>query len=287
MGDALGITTEPLLLPEEQRLLTEVARRIASLVERIEARQAHEQLQEQVRHADRLATIGQLASGVAHELNEPLGAILGFAQLLAKTPRMPRTARADIARIEAATLHARDIIRELMLFARQTQPTLESLDLNQLIRECSTLWAWRCDDRGIETVYELDDGLPRLRADAGQLRQVLTNLVVNALQAMPEGGRLTVATAARDGQVELGVTDTGEGISPAIESRLFDPFFTTKDIHEGTGLGLAVVHGIVTGHGGRIDVESRPGRGTRMCVRLPVAGREPDTDQPGERNRHA
>lgn len=267
-------SSAPLLLAEEQRLLTEAARRIASLIERIEARHGQEQLQQQVQHADRLATIGQLASGVAHELNEPLGAILGFAQLLDKTPRIPSQARGDIARIMSAALHARDIIRKLMTFARQARPALEPIDLNGLIKESRSLWAWRCEDRGIETVYELSPSLVMMHADAGQIRQVLINLVVNAIQAMPEGGRLTLATCVNGNMIELSVADTGEGIPADVLPRLFDPFFTTKDVNQGTGLGLSVVDGIVSGHGGRIDVESQPGRGACIRVYLPLTGRD-------------
>ncbi len=258
-----------LLLAEEQRLLNEVARKIADVVERMEERQAHEALQKQLRHADRLATIGQLASGIAHELNEPLGGILGFAQLLAKTPRLPRAARDDAVKIEAAALHARDIIRKLMVFARQSPPQLKKIHLDRLIEKSVSLWAWRCEDAGVRVTYALEPDLPSFPGDEGQIVQVMVNLVVNAVQAMPEGGCLTLATARSRSWVELSVADTGVGLSADVQKKMFDPFFTTKDVNQGTGLGLSVVHGIVTAHGGKIFVESKLGRGTRVRARFP------------------
>ena len=257
-------------LDEEQRLLNEVARQIARIVERKEDQEAHEALQEQLRHADRLATVGRLASGVAHELNEPLGSILGFTQLIEKTPRMPRAALTDIAKVKAAALHARDIIRKLMVFARQTPPQYSSVDLNSVVEKSAGLWTWRCEDAGVRVVYELDAKLPSIVADERQILQLTTNLAVNAMQAMTEGGDLTLATSHGKEWVELSVSDTGAGIPSDILPRVFDPFFTTKDIDQGTGRGLSVVHGIVAGHGGSIRVKSKVGRGTRMHVRLPI-----------------
>lgn len=265
----------PPFVPEEQALLDEVARQVSFIVDRRETAAEQDRLQAKLRHADRLATIGQLAAGVAHELNEPLGAILGFAQLLAKTPRLPALARKDIGRIEASALHARAVIRQLMTFARQTCARDARVNINLLIQESAGIWLPRCEAEGVRLEYALDEGLPEIVADDGQLRQVLTNLVVNAVQAMPEGGVLRIETAREDNVLRLVVCDTGVGIPSEILSRIFDPFFTTKDVDQGTGLGLAVVHGIVTGHQGKIAVESVPGRGTRVTVRLPI-NRPPD-----------
>jgi signal transduction histidine kinase len=257
-------------LDEEQRLLDEVARQVSLIIDRRETAAEQDRLQAKLRHADRLATIGQLAAGVAHELNEPLGAILGFAQLLAKTPRLQAQARTDIAKIESSALHAREVIRQLMTFARQTAPRDARVNVNRLIQESAGIWLPRCETEGVRLEYALDGSLPEIVADHGQLRQVVTNLVVNAVQAMPEGGILRIETAIEGNALRLTVCDTGVGISPEILPRIFDPFFTTKDVDQGTGLGLAVVHGIVAGHQGRIAVESKLGQGTRVTVRLPV-----------------
>jgi two-component system, NtrC family, sensor kinase len=270
-------------LDEEQRLLDEVARQVGLIVDRKETAAEQERLHAKLRHADRLVTIGQLAAGVAHELNEPLGSILGFAQLLAKTPRLPRQVRKDIAKIQDSTLHAREIIRQLMTFARQKPPRDVRANISRLIVESVGIWLPRCEAEGVRLEYALDKSIPEIVADDGQLRQVVTNLVVNAVQAMPNGGVLRIETA-RDGEwLCLSVCDTGVGIPPEVLPRIFDPFFTTKDVDQGTGLGLSVVHGIVSGHEGKISVESAPGRGTRVSVRLPLH-RSPD--QPPNRGGH-
>ena len=258
-------------LKEERHLIDSIARQVSLFVERKETEGEKEVLQEQLRHADRLATIGKLAAGVAHELNEPLGSILGFAQLAKKTPGMPRQADQDLDRIVSASLHAREVIRKLMLFARQMPPRRTRLNLNQAVREGLYLFEARCARQGIELALSLAPGLPDIHADATQLTQVMTNLVVNAIQAMPKGGRLSVVTWSDSDSVCLRVEDTGEGMSPDVKKQVFMPFFTTKEVDQGTGLGLAVVHGIVTAHKGSIRVESQVGRGARFEIRLPLA----------------
>uniref|UniRef100_A0A7C4CCA4 histidine kinase n=1 Tax=candidate division WOR-3 bacterium TaxID=2052148 RepID=A0A7C4CCA4_UNCW3 len=259
-------------LKEERNLIVAVARELSLFVERHEAALEKTQLEAQLRHADRLATIGQLAAGVAHELNEPLGNILGFAQLALKAEEMPGRVRSDIDRVVQAALHAREVVSKLMLFARQKPPTKEYVQLNELVEDGLYFLGARCAKAGIELVRELAPGLPAVNADAAQLHQVLVNLVVNAIQAMPRGGRLVVRTEAGDRAVALVVEDTGVGMSEDVLNRIFVPFFTTKPVGEGTGLGLSVVHGIVEGHGGAVEVESKPGKGTRFRVVLPAKG---------------
>jgi len=258
-------------LKEERSLIDAVARQVALIIERRQAEEEQARLQEQLRHAERLATIGQLAAGVAHEFNEPLSSILGFAQLAAKTADLPEPVRQDLSKIVSAALHAREVIKQLMIFARQTPPAETQVDLNDLVENSLGFLESRCARAGIRVVRRPAPGLPEITADAAQLSQVLINLVVNAIQAMPDGGTLTVETAARPGQVELTVSDTGVGMSKAIQEKIFLPFFTTKDVNQGTGLGLAVVHGIVTAHRGSIRVESAPGQGSRFEVRLPTS----------------
>lgn len=270
------------LLEEEQSLLDEVARQVSLIIDRRETAAEQERLRSKLLHADRLATLGQLAAGVAHELNEPLGSILGFAQLVAKVPRLPRQAREDVGRIEAASLRARDVIRQLMAFARQTPPREGRVDVNRLILKSADLWRPRCQTEGIRLEYALDPGLPETLADESQLRQVVTNLVINAVQAMPEGGTLRIETTSRDGAIRLAVRDTGTGIAPEVLPRIFDPFFTTKDVDQGTGLGLSLVHGIVVGHGGRVEASSEPGHGTCVTVTLPVRTPVEDDGEDGE-----
>jgi signal transduction histidine kinase len=258
-------------LKEERRLIDTIARQVALFVEQRETEEEKDRLQEQLRHADRLATIGKLAAGVAHELNEPLGSILGFAQLAKKGAGLPSQAEQDLDRIVSASLHAREVIRKLMLFARQMPPRRTRLNLNRVVREGLYLFEARCARQKIELALALGTDLPEVYADATQLTQVLTNLVVNAIQAMLGGGKLYVETRADAEAVILRIEDTGEGMSPEVKKQIFLPFFTTKEVDHGTGLGLAVVHGIVTAHQGTIRVDSQVDRGTRFEIRLPLA----------------
>jgi len=267
-------------LKEERGLIDTVAKQVAMIIERRQAGEERVRLQEQLRHADRLATIGQLAAGVAHELNEPLGNILGFAQLALKTPGVPDQTLGDVDKIVKSCLHARQVIKKLMVFARQELPEKASINLNELVQDGLFFLESRCKRQGIEVIRALAPDLPEITADASQLHQVLVNLVVNAIQAMPEGGRLTLSTAASDDSVTLVVEDTGTGMPEDVKKKLFIPFFTTKDVGQGVGLGLAVVHGIVAGHRGTIGVHSEPGHGARFEVTLPVKG-PPDKEEVG------
>ncbi|HPO13571.1 MAG TPA: ATP-binding protein [Candidatus Hydrogenedentes bacterium] len=270
-------------LREERNLINAVAQQVGLIAERKQAEQERALLQSQLRHADRLATIGFLAAGVAHELNEPLGNILGFAQLARKCPALPEAANQDLKKIETASLHAREVIRKLLMFARQMPPEKTLVDINQVVHEGLYFIEARCAKAGIEVEYALDSALPLIFADASQINQVLVNLVVNALQAMPEGGKLLIQTETGKDHICLNVEDTGPGMSPDVLQRVFVPFFTTKDVGQGTGLGLPVVHGIVTSHEGTILIRSEVGKGTRFEIRLPVA---PSTETVEENPHH-
>ena len=259
-------------LKEERNLIDAVAGQVALVVERRQAEQDKLKLHNQLLHADRLATIGMLAAGVAHELNEPLGNILGFAQLAKKCPGVPASAEQDIGKIEAASLHARGIIRKLLVFARQAPPEKTQVNLNQVVEDGLYFFEARCAKEGIEMVRLLSPDLPEVTADPAQLNQLLVNLLVNALQSMPGAGKITVETRLCDDGVCLTVEDTGTGMSKEVLDKIFVPFFTTKDVGHGTGLGLPVVYGFVTAHNGSINVKSESGCGTRFEIQLPVAG---------------
>jgi len=259
-------------LAEERALIDAVAREVALIVERRRADREQAQLREQLIHADRLATIGQLAAGVAHELNEPLGSILGFAQLAQKSSSIPQQASQDMAKIVNVALYMREIIRKLLLFARQMPSIRGRVDLNQVVQNALSFFKARCASSGIALRVHTEPALPQIVGDAAQLNQVVVNLVVNAVQAMPDGGELTVETRAADDHVLLSVRDIGTGMTEEVRKQAFLPFFTTKDVGEGTGLGLPVVHGIVGAHGGRIRFESRAGHGSLFEVRLPLGG---------------
>jgi signal transduction histidine kinase len=258
-------------LKEERKLIDTVASQISFILERKHAEDERLRLQDQLRHADRLATIGQLAAGVAHELNEPLGGILGFAQLIQQSHEMPPQIEQDINRIINSSLHAREVVKKLMIFSRQLPTRKTLVDLNKIVREGLYFLESRCMKAGVDLVRNLEPDLPVIKADQSQLYQVLVNLSVNAVQAMPNGGRLLIKTKCNEGFIKLTVEDTGIGMNKEIMNKLFIPFFTTKDVNEGTGLGLSVVHGIVTAHGGEIRVESEPDIGSKFEISFPVS----------------
>ncbi len=259
-------------LKEERILIEALAREISLIVIRKRAEEEKFRLQEQLRHADRLATIGQLSAGVAHELNEPIGSVLGYSQLIYKHPDLPSQIKQDAEKIMKASLHAREVVKKLMLFARQTPPKKIRVNLNRVVEEGLYFLESRCEKEGIKVVCSLSENLPEVTADPAQLTQVLVNLVVNSIQAMPKGGELTVQTKALNESVLLIVKDTGVGMSENVMNKIFLPFYTTKDVGRGTGLGLAVVHGIVTSHEGAIHVTSKEGQGTTFKIQLPLKG---------------
>jgi len=261
----------------ERNLIDAVAREVALIAESRQFEEERAKIQEQLRHADRLVTIGQLAAGVAHELNEPLGNILGFAQLAKKCSGLPGQAAQDIGKIVDSALFARDVIRKLLIFARQSSTRKSRTNLSEVVEQGLLLLESRCKNEGIGLRREIDPDIPELVADSSQLNQMLVNLVVNAIQAMPRGGVLTIRTRSDEDHAVLIVEDTGIGMSEDVAKRIFDPFFTTKDVDAGTGLGLAVVHGIVTSHGGSIDVTSAVGAGARFEIRLPL--RPPELEE--------
>ncbi|MHC4560658.1 MAG: ATP-binding protein [Planctomycetota bacterium] len=269
MEDRPEIDEGPFLI-DERKLINTIAQEIAIVIQRKRAQAERITFQEQIRHADRLATIGHLAAGVAHELNEPLSGILGFSQLAKKYPNLPKQVSQDLSKIESESLNAREIIQKLLLFARQTSPTKNQVNLNHIVEEGVYFLEARCKNAGITLTLTLQTGLPEITADPMQLRQVVVNLVVNAIQAMPDGGNLTITTALQNKFIWLVVSDTGEGMTDKVKERIFEPFFTTKDVGGGTGLGLPIVYGIVTSHRGEVEVHSQQGRGTRVEIKLPT-----------------
>ncbi|MDD5475048.1 MAG: histidine kinase dimerization/phospho-acceptor domain-containing protein, partial [Syntrophales bacterium] len=210
--DALQLLQENPFLAEEESLIENIAGQVAYMIEHQESERAKAEIHSQLIRADRLAAIGQLAAGVAHELNEPLNTILGFAQLVEKTPDMPSSVYKDLKKITEASLHARKIIRELLIFARQTTPSRTRFSLNRIIEEELILFESLCGNSGVVITRVLDPGLPDIVADKSQILQVISNLVVNSLQAMPRGGVLTLRTDSLGQAVCLVVEDTGTGM---------------------------------------------------------------------------
>ncbi len=257
-------------LSEEKPLLKTIANELGLISERKHFEDEREKLQQQLLHADRLVTVGQLTAGVAHELNEPLGGILGFAQLIKKYGEINETVEKDIDKIIKAAMHAREIIRKLMLFSRQKTPEKTLFNINERIDDGLYLLESRIKKSGIVLKKELSEDIPLIKVDPSQLHQVLVNLVVNAIQAMSDGGTLTIKTEKSINSVNLIVKDTGIGMTSDEIDKIFIPFFTTKGINEGTGLGLPVVLGIVQSHGGSVKVDSEVGKGSVFTVKFPV-----------------
>jgi len=234
-------------------------------------------MEQVLKERDRLASLGLLAAGVAHEVNTPLTGISSYAQmLLADTPEGdPR--HELLRKVERQTFRAAHIVNGLLDFARHRRGERGEVDLRRIAEECLDLLRERLSRRSVRVVTELEPAPVLVLGDSGELQQVVTNLLLNAVDAMPEGGTLTIGVHAADGRARLVVADTGCGIRPEHLGRIFDPLFTTRAGQGGTGLGLAISQQIVTQHGGRLDVASRPGEGARFTVDLPE---EPPSGSP-------
>ena len=229
-------------------------------------------LQRQLAQAEKLAAIGEMLSGVAHELNNPLTTIIGFSELL-QDADVPDQVRADLQRIYRQAKHSSRIVQSLLTFARQSRLQVAEVDINALLTSTLEFMRPQLKSCKVRVTLDLDPHLPRTLADAGQLQQVFLNLFSNALQAMSEahgGGNLHVSSQSTPTDIRLAVRDDGPGIPPELLRRVFDPFFTTKEVGQGTGLGLSICYGIVREHGGRIWAESEAGQGATFYVELPI-----------------
>jgi two-component system NtrC family sensor kinase len=235
-------------------------------------------LEQQRIQAERLSTIGRLVAAVAHELNNPLMSISGYAQLLLENPTLDAQARRDIAQIDLQATRAARIVQSLLLLAHERQPERERLALNELIQRTLALQEYQLLKEQITVILDLAPQLPDVIADAHQLQQVFFNLITNASYAISMSGRsgaITLRTAVSgepdgDPTVRVEIHDTGIGIPEEIMDKIFDPFFTTKPVGRGTGLGLAICFGIIQEHSGRIWAERRPNGTTCLLVTLPA-----------------
>ena len=225
----------------------------------------------QIRRSDQLASVGRLAAGVAHEINNPLTGVLAFADLMRDKENMDQQDREDLEVIIRETKRVREIVRGLLDYARETPSLKTSLNVNEIVRQTTQLLGKREAFQNVNIVELLADDLPPVNGDRNQLQQVFLNLALNACEAMPDGGTLQISTSLAGNRVVIEVTDTGCGIKPEHIEQIFDPFFTTKPVGKGTGLGLSVSCGIVQQHDGTLEVESAPGKGATFTVTLPSA----------------
>jgi signal transduction histidine kinase len=223
--------------------------------------------------ADRLASLGEMAAGLAHEVNNPLTAVMGFSYLLMQNPDTPVDVRNDVEAINREGKRAAEIIRNFLTFARGQKPEKQAIYINDILEEVLKLRHNQMEKENIQVNFSLWEDLPAIQGDISQLQQVFLNIILNAEYFMyrtNRRGTLTVNTKLTDGKVIVIIRDDGPGIAPEAIGRIFDPFYTTKDVGEGTGLGLSICHGIVMEHGGTILAESEPGQGATLTVELPV-----------------
>lgn len=231
-------------------------------------------LQLQIIQMDRMSSIGQLAGGVAHEINNPLTGVLGQAQLLLEKYPPDHPHRSMVERIESAAQRCRRIVRALLDFARDKNYNFSLTDINKLILETLDFTKTELESRKIELINKVPQDLPQVRVSPGHVQQVFINIINNAIHAMTVGGRLTISAETKKDFMEISFTDTGSGIKKENLGHVFDPFFTTKEVGKGTGLGLTISYGIIQRHNGEIIARSEgEGKGATFIVRLPVGGR--------------
>ncbi|HXG51255.1 MAG TPA: ATP-binding protein [candidate division Zixibacteria bacterium] len=240
-------------------------------------------LERHLRESDRLASVGQLAAGLAHEIGTPLNIIGGRAEYLLRRPRSTEEITENLQIIRSQMDRIANIVRQLLEFSRRREPAFRTVNLPLLLKNVTSLVGHKIAEKGASVKIEADERLPAIQADPDLLQQVFVNLYLNSLHALSDGGRITISCeSAREeigpppGWVRVVIEDDGEGIEAAHLGHVFDPFFTTKDVGEGTGLGLAVSYGIVKEHGGEIRVESEHGKFTRFIIDLPVFGQVPE-----------
>ena len=255
-------------LREHERLRQE----LADLREHERMRRELEQTQRQLLQTEKISSLGRLAAGVAHEINNPLAGVLIYADMLMKEIKHNEQWRQDLEEIINQTLRCKQIVSRLLEFSRQSLEERVVFDVNQVIGHCVELLGRQALFHNIEIIQELQPDLPQILGNPGELEQVFTNLIINAADAMDGRGTLTISSRSdlKAEQVILKFTDTGPGIAPAIKDKIFEPFFTTKPVGVGTGLGLSVVYGVVQRHSGDIQVESPSDGGATFTLKLPL-----------------
>ncbi|MBI3782213.1 MAG: hypothetical protein HY270_02310 [Deltaproteobacteria bacterium] len=254
------------ILPRRDDEIGDLAVKINSVTARLHS--SHQQMMQ----TEKMVAAGVLASGIAHEINNPISGLQNCLRRIQANPEDVRQTTEYTAVMLRATEHVEAVVRSLLAFSRRTPRQQDVIDLRDVIAKGVVLADFRLQKTRIELRQTIPDESAWVLADEAQLVQVVVNLVLNAIDAMPGGGVLQIALDCGDGFATLRVRDDGMGIAPEHLSRVFEPFFTTKGVGKGTGLGLAVTHGIILDHGGRIDIDSLPGAGTEVRIQLPLHG---------------
>ena len=272
-GKCFNNIVVPIKVPGQKDTVQVIAR---DITERKQAEVERNELEQRAQLASHLATVGEMASGIAHEVNNPLTGVIGFAQLLMQKDVSEDTK--EYARIiNDGAQRVANIVKRLLTFARQQKLERTYIDINQIIETTLQLRAYEMETNNIEVITHLDPDLPWTTADASQLQQVFLNIIMNAENEMGKAhgrGKLWIKTEAIDNTIRISFKDDGPGVARENLGRLFDPFFTTRSVGEGTGLGLSICHGIVTEHNGRLYVKSKPGKGATFIVELPIITEE-------------
>ncbi|MEP2278806.1 HAMP domain-containing sensor histidine kinase [Maribacter sp.] len=255
-------------LVEEQTLLNSVALAVGNLIERKHIKDSEAITRRQIERADRLHILGEITAGIAHELNTPLANILGFAELLADKVTDTETVR-DLEKIMDSAIFSREIVKKLMFFACEMPQEMKTVQLIPIINSVTKLLTPALRDKRINLITTYENEGIELKADTVQLTQVLFNLIMNAIYYSPIKGDVTVKITETDRDIVLAIADQGEGITAELEDKVFEPFFTTKPIGEGTGLGLSVVHGIITSHKGSLEYKRNTPKGAIFTVHFP------------------
>ncbi|UCG12757.1 MAG: PAS domain S-box protein, partial [Deltaproteobacteria bacterium] len=255
-------------LREHERL----RRELDDLRENERMRRELEETQKQLVQAEKIASLGRLAAGVAHEINNPLAGVLIYADMLLKELKGNEQWRKDLEEIISQTLRCKQIVARLLEFSRQSLDERVLFDVNTVIGHCVELLQHQSLFHNVEIKQDLESDLPQILGNPGELEQVFTNLMLNAADAMEGRGIMTISSGSEleAQQVLLAFGDTGPGISPEVREKIFEPFFTTKPVGVGTGLGLSVVYGVIQRHGGSIEIDSTPGSGATFIIRLPL-----------------
>ncbi|MDD5313478.1 MAG: PAS domain S-box protein [Dehalococcoidia bacterium] len=248
------------------------------------AEEERRSLEQKAQTASRLASVGEMASGIAHEINNPLTGVIGYAQLLLRED-LPEKIKKDLKIIDDGAQRVADIVNRLLAFARQQKPERTIVDVNDIIQNTLLLRNYHLKTSNIEVSTRLDPALPATLADRGQIQQVFLNLIANAETEMKlahNKGTLEITTRLVNNYVSVYFKDDGPGIEPENIEKIFDPFFTTRDVGQGTGLGLSICHGIISEHNGHIYAQSKPGKGSTFVVELPIISKAPVSDELAE-----
>jgi len=270
-----GILASVITSANQYQKLQETIRQLRAIELELNTRiEAQRSAENRLIQAAKLAAVGEMAAGIAHELNNPLTTVTGFSELVLEEIPLDSSYRSDLEMVSREARRASDVVRRLLDFSRQGEHTRIRADLNEVVNDVIALTRHLIQTNSVNLILNLDKELPWVSIDHNQMKQVLLNLIHNALQAMPKGGGLMVTTntANREDRdwVIMSVKDSGIGILPADQDRVFEPFFTTKGDRGGTGLGLSVTYGIVTDHGGSIEISSEPNKGSTFAVWLPI-----------------